>query len=85
MCRTRSKNAQEAHEAIRPTQASNTPDKGPPTLEARLARLYDLIWRRTLACQMASARIHQACRHLPSCFNTKMKHSQVANQKGDIS
>jgi DNA topoisomerase-1 len=53
--RTKSKNAQEAHEAIRPTDPSRHPD----TLRAHLAedlwRLYDLIWRRAVASQMTPA------------------------------
>ena len=56
--RSKAKNAQEAHEAVRPTDAARQPD-GLPVTEARLLRLYDLIWRRTLACQMAAARIRQ--------------------------
>ena len=56
--RSKAKNAQEAHEAIRPTDAAREPGSlGVP--DARLARVYDLIWRRTLACQMAAARIRQ--------------------------
>jgi DNA topoisomerase-1 len=52
--RTKSKNAQEAHEAIRPTEASNAPEllKG---LTPQQAKLYDLIWRRFVASQMAKA------------------------------
>ncbi|MBF0461060.1 MAG: type I DNA topoisomerase [Magnetococcales bacterium] len=53
------KNAQEAHEAIRPTNPARLPD----TLKAVLPRdqfvLYELIWKRAMACQMAAARIDQ--------------------------
>ena len=53
--KTKTKNAQEAHEAIRPTSAMNEPE----TLKAHLAddeyRLYSLIWKRTIACQMLHA------------------------------
>ena len=56
---TRAKNAQEAHEAIRPVHA----DQAPTSLRARLSadewRVYDLIWKRTVASQMAPARYHQ--------------------------
>jgi DNA topoisomerase-1 len=53
--KTKSKNAQEAHEGIRPTSAARTPDSLKGTLSADQAKLYDLIWKRTLACQMRHA------------------------------
>lgn len=52
---TKSKNAQEAHEAIRPTSASRTPDSVKAFLSKEQFKLYDLIWKRTVACQMISA------------------------------
>ena len=52
---TKSKGAQEAHEAIRPTFANT--DKGEWTSQER--RLYDLIWKRTIASQMAEAKIEK--------------------------
>jgi len=51
--------AQEAHEAIRPTDVTRTPQSLRGILDAPALRLYDLIWRRFLASQMASARIEQ--------------------------
>ena len=57
--RTRSRNAQEAHEAIRPTDVSRTPDSLRGMLDEDEYRLYDLIWRRTLASQMSSARVER--------------------------
>ncbi len=57
--RTRSRNAQEAHEAIRPTDLARTPESLRGVLEADEYRLYDLIWRRTLASQMANARVER--------------------------
>ncbi len=54
--KTRAKAAQEAHEAIRPTAVSRTPDKLKPFLSREQFRLYDLIWRRFVASQMADAR-----------------------------
>jgi DNA topoisomerase-1 len=48
----KSKNAQEAHEAIRPTSMSNTPSAVKKYLEENDYKLYDLIWKRTLASQM---------------------------------
>ena len=51
--------AQEAHEAIRPTDPARTPESLKAILERDDWRLYDLIWRRFMASQMASARIAQ--------------------------
>jgi DNA topoisomerase-1 len=51
----KSKGAQEAHEAIRPTDLSKTPAAMRSELDRSQGRLYDLIWKRTLACQMAHA------------------------------
>jgi DNA topoisomerase-1 len=53
--KTKSKNAQEAHEAIRPTAANIVPADIEKYLEADQFRLYSLIWKRTVACQMAPA------------------------------
>ena len=53
--KTKSKSAQEAHEAIRPTEASRTPESVKTTLEPREFRLYELIWRRFLASQLPDA------------------------------
>ncbi len=49
--------AQDAHEAIRPTQVDRTPDSVRPYLTPDQYRLYDLIWKRFLASQMASAEL----------------------------
>ena len=57
--KTKAKNAQEAHEAIRPTDPGRTPASLQNVLDAAAWRLYDLIWRRTLASQMAAARMRQ--------------------------
>lgn len=53
--KTKSKNAQEAHEAIRPTSAFNIPDEIKQYLTTDQFKLYDLIWKRTIACQMVHA------------------------------
>ena len=53
--KTKAKNAQEAHEAIRPTSAARTPDTLKALLEPDQYRLYELIWKRTVACQMVHA------------------------------
>lgn len=55
--KTKAKNAQEAHEAIRPTAVSRTPDSVKEFLNPEQFRLYDLIWKRTVACQMIPATI----------------------------
>ncbi len=53
--RTKSKNAQEAHEAIRPTSAAILPTDIEKRLDTDQYRLYALVWKRTVACQMAPA------------------------------
>ena len=55
----KAKNAQEAHEAIRPTDFSKAPDKVSRYLEPDAAKLYKLIWQRTLASQASSAEIER--------------------------
>jgi DNA topoisomerase I len=57
--KTKAKNAQEAHEAIRPTSAYQVPKEIRAHLSADQFKLYELIWKRTLACQMAHALINQ--------------------------
>jgi DNA topoisomerase I len=57
--KTRSRNAQEAHEAIRPTSVFRTPDRVASALDRDQLRLYTLIWQRTVATQMAQARFKQ--------------------------
>jgi len=53
--KNKSKNAQEAHEAIRPADVFNTPKKMETKLDADGHKLYELIWKRTVACQMTPA------------------------------
>ena len=53
--KAKSKNAQEAHEAIRPTSALRTPKSVAAYLDSDSARLYELIWKRAVACQMIHA------------------------------
>ena len=57
--KTKARNAQEAHEAIRPTSASRTPGSLRRYLDKDQHNLYELIWKRTVACQM-----------IPALFNT---------------
>ena len=53
--KTKAKNAQEAHEAIRPTNIERTPQSLKPYLSEQQFKLYEIIWKRTLACQMSPA------------------------------
>ncbi len=53
--KNKSKNAQEAHEAIRPTSVARTPESLKSVLDEDQFRLYSLIWKRTMACQMVPA------------------------------
>ncbi len=55
--KTRTKNAQEAHEAVRPTSAQVAPETIKTHLTSDQFKLYQLIWRRTIACQMQHATI----------------------------
>ena len=57
--KTKAKNAQEAHEAIRPTDVTRTPQSVARYLAADQARLYELVWKRAVASQMASAEMKQ--------------------------
>lgn len=53
--KNRSKNAQEAHEAVRPTSVAYTPELLKGSLDDDQMKLYTLIWKRTMACQMVPA------------------------------
>ncbi len=75
--KTKTKGAQEAHEAIRPTYPENTPEKLSVKLEKNQVRLYDLIWRRFIACQMSQARFDSTKVEIEA--KCKMK-----NEKGKI-
>ncbi|MBD9434732.1 DNA topoisomerase I [Pseudoxanthomonas sp. PXM03] len=55
---TKSKNAQEAHEAVRPTSALRTPAQVARHLSDDERKLYDLIWKRAVACQMVPATLN---------------------------
>jgi len=56
---TKAKNAQEAHEAIRPTDPARLPKEVAKYLEPEQAKLYELIWTRTIASQMESAELER--------------------------
>ncbi len=57
--KTKSRNAQEAHEAVRPTSVANTPERVAQYLEQDQLRLYELIWKRLVASQMSDAIVDQ--------------------------
>jgi len=57
--KSKAKNAQEAHEAVRPTDLFRRPEDVKPYLDAEQLKLYTLIWKRTLASQMESAVLDQ--------------------------
>jgi DNA topoisomerase-1 len=57
--KTKAKNAQEAHEAIRPVEFTRDPDSVSSYLDSDQAKLYKLIWRRATASQMASAEMER--------------------------
>jgi DNA topoisomerase-1 len=56
MYRSSAKNAQEAHEAIRPTSIARTPDSVAPYLNDEQRKLYEMIWKRAIASQMTPAK-----------------------------
>jgi DNA topoisomerase-1 len=56
---SKAKNAQEAHEAIRPTDVTRTPEQVARFLDERQRRLYELVWKRAVASQMQSAELDQ--------------------------
>lgn len=68
--KTKSKNAQEAHEAIRPTSARHIPNQIQAFLTAEQFKLYELIWKRTIACQMIHATLNSVAIDL-SCAGGK--------------
>ena len=69
------KNAQEAHEAIRPTDITMTPDSLAKYLSDDQLKLYDLIWRRTMASQMESAVIDQVIVDIQSKDSSVILHA----------
>ncbi|MCL6609329.1 MAG: type I DNA topoisomerase, partial [Geminicoccaceae bacterium] len=64
--KTRAKNAQEAHEAIRPTDLARAPEQVARFLDDDQRRLYELIWRRTVASQMAAALLDRVVAEIAS-------------------
>ena len=64
--KTKAKNAQEAHEAIRPTVITRRPDDVAAHLDRDQQRLYELVWKRTVASQMESAILDQVAVRIAS-------------------
>jgi DNA topoisomerase-1 len=70
---SKAKNAQEAHEAIRPTDVSRTPDQIVHGLNNDQRRLYELIWKRAVASQMQSAELDQVSVDVTDGKGVKMR------------
>ncbi len=68
----KSKNAQEAHEAIRPTYAIKTPQSIKGYLDTNQFKLYELIWKRTIACQMVPAELNLVAADIMTSNNKSM-------------
>jgi DNA topoisomerase-1 len=69
---TKAKNAQEAHEAIRPTDAARRPADTKSYLDSDQARLYELIWLRTVASQMESAELERTTADITAKANGRV-------------
>ncbi|MGE3402936.1 MAG: type I DNA topoisomerase [Vicinamibacterales bacterium] len=67
---TRVKNAQEAHEAIRPTDFARTPGQLEGVIDSDDLRLYELIWKRTMASQMVDARVLRTSMEISATANS---------------
>ncbi len=76
--RTKTKNAQEAHEAIRPTYIAKTPAELKKFLTPDLFKLYELIWKRTVACQMAEALLDQTSVEISAELGTAVQSGTFA-------
>lgn len=77
---TKSAGAQEAHEAIRPTDLSRHPNTLKDVLDAQQLKLYTLIWKRTLASQMSDAIVGVTTYH----FNPTAAGKQTWTSKGEV-
>ena len=80
----KSKNAQEAHEAIRPTDINNSPQSIKQHLTAEQFKLYEIIWKRMIACQMSQALIDQVSVLISATDNAAMfsAHGSTTNFDG---
>ena len=79
----KSKNAQEAHEAIRPTDLNRTPDMLRSVLDKDQFRLYELIWNRTVASQMESAEFERTAIDFSNSDNSIVFRANGSIQKFD--
>jgi DNA topoisomerase-1 len=79
----KSKGAQEAHEAIRPTDISRTPESINRFLDKGQQKIYGLIWKRTVACQMAPAVMEQTAVDIAAQSGERKAESE--NKKNDSS
>jgi DNA topoisomerase-1 len=76
----KAKNAQEAHEAIRPTDVKRRPRDIARHLEPDQAKLYELIWTRTIACQMESAELERTTAEILAEAGTRKLDFRAAGQ-----
>lgn len=83
--KTKSKNAQEAHEAIRPTSIYRSPETVKPFLSNDQFRLYQMIWQRTLASQMTPAKFDTTAVDLSTQEATFRVNGQVQTFAGFLS
>ena len=81
--KTRSKGAQEAHEAIRPTRPDISPDELNGSLDANQHRLYRLIWRRMVACQMQPAVLNSVRVLIDAKGSSLTTESEVRDKKNN--
>ncbi|MBI2669780.1 MAG: type I DNA topoisomerase [Candidatus Yanofskybacteria bacterium] len=81
---TKSKGAQEAHEAIRPTDLTQKPEMLKGGVDARQFKLYDIIWKRTVASQMQQAVFDQTAIDILATRNQKLETSFLFRANGQI-
>ena len=77
---TKAKNAQEAHEAIRPTDLSRRPAEMRRRLDTDQAKLYELIWIRTIASQMESAELERTTVDIAAKAGSRMLELRASGQ-----
>ena len=70
--KAKSKSAQEAHEAVRPTDMARRPKDVARVVDADQAKLYELIWQRTMACQMESAELERTTAEITATAGGRM-------------
>ena len=83
---TKAKNAQEAHEAIRPTDLARRPKDARAFLDADQAKLYELIWLRTMASQMESAELERTTADITAKVGDRpplSRHRSARDRHGD--